>query len=99
TTDTLDTRATVEQVTRLAEAGCEIVRITAPSIREAENLRAIREALHARRIFVPLVADIHFTPNAALIAADIVEKVRINPGNYADKKRFEIREYDDAAWA
>lgn len=98
-TDTMDTDATVEQITRLAEAGCEIVRVTAPSIRDAENLREIRRRLAARRVTVPLVADIHFTPNAALIAAEVVEKVRINPGNYADKKRFEIREYDDAQYA
>ena len=98
-TNTLDTQATVDQTTRLAEAGCEIVRITAPSIRDAENLREIKQALHARRIFVPLVADIHFTPNAAMIAAEIVEKVRINPGNYADKKRFEVYEYGDAEYA
>ncbi len=98
-TNTLDTQATVEQTVRLAEAGCEIVRITAPSIRDAENLREIKQALQARRIFVPLVADIHFTPNAAMIAAEIVEKVRINPGNYADKKRFEVYEYGDAEYA
>ena len=98
-TNTLDTQATVDQTTRLAEAGCEIVRITAPSIRDAENLREIKQALRARRIFVPLVADIHFTPNAAMIAAEIVEKVRINPGNYADKKRFEVYEYGDAEYA
>ena len=94
-TDTMDTEATVAQTIRLVEAGCEIVRVTAPSIREAENLREIRRQLVARRIDVPLVADIHFTPNAALIAADLVEKVRINPGNYADKKKFEVRDYDD----
>ncbi|HKK50688.1 MAG TPA: (E)-4-hydroxy-3-methylbut-2-enyl-diphosphate synthase, partial [Myxococcota bacterium] len=98
-TDTMDTEATVEQITRLAEAGCEIVRVTAPSIRDAENLREIRRRLQARRITVPLVADIHFTPNAAMIAAEVVEKVRINPGNFADKKRFEVREYDDAEYA
>jgi len=98
-TNTLDTLATVEQTLRLVEEGCEIVRITAPSIRDAENLRAIKQALHARRIFVPLVADIHFTPNAAMIAAEIVEKVRINPGNYADKKHFEVHEYADAEYA
>ena len=97
-TDTMDTDATVEQVTELAEAGCEIVRVTAPSIRDAENLREIRRLLTLRRIDVPLVADIHFTPNAALIAADLIEKVRINPGNYADKKKFEIREYDDSQY-
>lgn len=98
-TNTLDTQATVEQTVRLAQAGCEIVRITAPSIRDAENLREIKRSLAARGVSVPLVADIHFTPNAAMIAAEIVEKVRINPGNYADKKRFEIREYDDAEYA
>ncbi|MFO0690749.1 MAG: (E)-4-hydroxy-3-methylbut-2-enyl-diphosphate synthase [Myxococcota bacterium] len=98
-TNTLDTDATVRQVERLAAAGCEIVRITAPSIRDAENLREIKQALRARGVRVPLVADIHFTPNAAMIAAEIVEKVRINPGNYADKKRFEVREYDDAEYA
>jgi (E)-4-hydroxy-3-methylbut-2-enyl-diphosphate synthase len=97
-TDTMDTAATVAQTVRLVEAGCEIVRVTAPSIRDAENLRAIRSALEARGVRVPLVADIHFTPNAALIAADIVEKVRVNPGNYADKKKFEIREYDDSQY-
>lgn len=94
-TDTMDTKATVAQTIRLAEAGCEIVRVTAPSIRDAENLREIRKALVEARVDVPLVADIHFTPNAAMIAAELVEKVRVNPGNYADKKKFEIREYDD----
>ncbi len=98
TTDTRDTAATVDQVERLAKAGCEIVRITAPSIRDAENLGPIRAALRERGIEVPLVADIHFTPNAALEAALHVEKVRINPGNYADKKRFEVREYSDAEY-
>ena len=97
-TDTMDTAGTVEQVTKLAEAGCEIVRVTAPSIRDAENLRGIREQLVKLGIDVPLVADIHFTPNAAMIAADIVEKVRINPGNYADKKKFEVREYDESQY-
>jgi (E)-4-hydroxy-3-methylbut-2-enyl-diphosphate synthase len=98
-TDTMDTAGTVEQVTKLAEAGCEIVRVTAPSIRDAENLREIRRRLMERRIDVPLVADIHFTPNAAMIAAELVEKVRINPGNYADKKKFEVREYDEPQYA
>lgn len=97
-TDTMDTEATVQQTIRLAEAGCEIVRVTAPSIRDAENLREIRKALLEAKVDVPLVADIHFTPNAAMIAADIVEKVRVNPGNYADKKKFEVREYDDAEY-
>ncbi len=99
TTDTRDTDATVAQVVRLAEAGCEIVRITAPSIRDAENLGPIKRACLERGVGVPLVADIHFTPNAAMEAALHVEKVRINPGNYADKKRFEVREYSDAQYA
>jgi (E)-4-hydroxy-3-methylbut-2-enyl-diphosphate synthase len=98
TTDTRDTAATVAQTLALAEAGCEIVRITAPSITEAENLANIRAALRERGCEVPLVADIHFTPNAALVAAEHVEKVRVNPGNYADKKRFEVREYSDAEY-
>ncbi|HPG27779.1 MAG TPA: (E)-4-hydroxy-3-methylbut-2-enyl-diphosphate synthase, partial [Myxococcota bacterium] len=98
-TDTMDTAATVAQIERLAQAGCEIVRVTAPSIREAENLREIKRVLGERGVRVPLVADIHFTPNAAMIAAGLVEKVRINPGNYADKKKFEVREYDDTQYA
>jgi len=98
TTDTQDTEATVEQVLQLVAAGCEIVRVTAPSIREAENLACIKARLREEGCFVPLVADIHFTPNAALVAAEHVEKVRINPGNYADKKRFEVREYSDAEY-
>ncbi len=95
TTDTCDTEATVKQIIRLVEANCEIVRVTAPSIRDAENLREIKAALKRDGIKVPLVADIHFTPNAALIAADYVEKVRVNPGNYADRKLFQIKEYSD----
>lgn len=98
TTDTLDTAATVRQILSLVDAGCEIVRVTAPSIRDAENLKNIRDALRAQNIRVPLVADIHFTPNAALKAADYVEKVRINPGNYADKKKFAVVEYSDAEY-
>jgi len=98
TTDTLDVRATADQAERLAAAGCEIVRITAPSIKEAEALRDIRGELDRRGVRVPLVADIHFTPNAALAAAEHVEKVRVNPGNYADKKRFAVREYTDAEY-
>jgi (E)-4-hydroxy-3-methylbut-2-enyl-diphosphate synthase len=99
TTDTQDVAATIAQSERLAAAGCEIVRITAPSLRDAEALREIRAGLDRRGVRVPLVADIHFTPNAALEAARWVEKVRINPGNFADKKKFEVREYDDAQWA
>lgn len=98
TTDTLDTAATVRQVLSLVDAGCEIVRITAPSIRDAENLKNIHDALRQQNVRVPLVADIHFTPNAALKAADIVEKVRINPGNFADKKKFAVVEYSDAEY-
>jgi (E)-4-hydroxy-3-methylbut-2-enyl-diphosphate synthase len=95
TTDTCDTEATVKQIIRLVEANCEIVRVTAPSIRDAENLQSIKAELKRHGVAVPLVADIHFTPNAALIAADYVEKVRINPGNYADRKLFQIKEYTD----
>jgi (E)-4-hydroxy-3-methylbut-2-enyl-diphosphate synthase len=98
TTDTQDVAATADQAERLAGAGCEIVRITAPSNLDAQALGEIKRELLRRGCRVPLVADIHFTPNAAMIAAEHVEKVRVNPGNYADKKRFEVREYDDAAW-
>jgi len=98
TTDTMNTIATVEQSIRMIEAGCELVRITAPSIHEAKNLELIRKELHARGYFTPLVADIHFTPNAAEWAARIVEKVRVNPGNYADKKKFENIDYSDAGY-
>src|SRR6476660_4609163 len=99
TPDTMDTIATVEQTIRCIEAGAELVRITAPSKREAENLRNIKNELRRRGYTTPLVADIHFTPNAAEIAARIVEKVRINPGNYVDKKKFELIEYSDADYA
>ena len=98
TTDTLDTEKTVAQVIRCIEAGAELVRITAPSKTEAENLAAIKAALHAKGYSTPIVADIHFTPNAAEIAATIVEKVRVNPGNYVDKKKFEQIEYTDAEY-
>ena len=98
TTDTMDTTATVEQTIRCIEAGAELVRITAPSKKEAENLQNIKDELNRRGYFVPLVADIHFTPNAAEIAARIVEKVRVNPGNYVDKKKFEQIEYTDAEY-
>src|SRR5580693_7267567 len=98
TTDTMDTLATVEQSIRCIEAGAELVRITAPSKKEAENLLNIRNELHRRGYHTPLVADIHFTPNAAEIAARIVEKVRINPGNYIDKKKFDFIEYTDAEY-
>jgi (E)-4-hydroxy-3-methylbut-2-enyl-diphosphate synthase len=98
TTDTMNTIATVEQSIRMIDAGCEIVRITAPSMKEAENLADIKKELLKRGYKTPLVADIHFTPNAAEIAARIVEKVRVNPGNYADKKKFEHIEYNDATY-
>jgi len=95
TTNTLDTMATVNQSIKMIEAGCELVRITAPSIKEAKNLANIKKELNDRGYFTPIVADIHFTPNAAEVAARIVEKVRINPGNFADKKKFEIINYTD----
>jgi len=94
----MDTIATVEQSIRCIEAGAELVRITAPSKKEAENLLNIKNELHKRGYKIPLVADIHFTPNAAEIAARIVEKVRVNPGNYVDKKKFEQIEYTDAEY-
>jgi (E)-4-hydroxy-3-methylbut-2-enyl-diphosphate synthase len=99
TTDTMNTIATVEQTIRCIEAGAELVRITAPSKKEAENLLNIKNELKNRGYSIPLVADIHFTPNAAEIAARIVEKVRVNPGNYIDKKKFELIEYSDADYA
>jgi (E)-4-hydroxy-3-methylbut-2-enyl-diphosphate synthase len=98
TTDTMDTLGTVEQTIRMVNSGCEYVRITAPSMKEAENLANIKKELRLRGYTVPLVADIHFTPNAAEAAARIVEKVRVNPGNYADKKRFENIEYTQQAY-
>jgi (E)-4-hydroxy-3-methylbut-2-enyl-diphosphate synthase len=99
TTDTMDTIATVEQSIRCIEAGAELVRITAPSKKEAENLLNIKNELHKRGYKTPLIADIHFTPNAAEIAARIIEKVRVNPGNYVDKKKFEQIDYTDAEYA
>lgn len=98
TTDTMNTKATVEQTIRMVDAGCEYVRITAPSKLEAQNLQEIKKELRLRGYKVPLIADIHFTPNAAELAARIVEKVRVNPGNYADRKKFEILEYSDSAY-
>ena len=94
-TNTMDTKATVEQTIRIVKSGCDYVRITAPSKLEAQNLENVKKELKARGYDVPLIADIHFTPNAAEIAARIVEKVRVNPGNYADRKKFEIVEYTD----
>lgn len=98
TVDTMDTMGSVEQCIRMIESGCQLIRITAPSMKEAENLKNIKDELKRRGYQTPLVADIHFTPNAAEIAAKIVEKVRINPGNYADKKKFEIIEYTDQSY-
>ncbi|MBB3696228.1 (E)-4-hydroxy-3-methylbut-2-enyl-diphosphate synthase [Flammeovirga yaeyamensis] len=98
TVDTMDTEGSIEEVIRMVDSGCEYVRITAPSIKEAQNLKAIKDGLKERGYDVPLVADIHFTPNAAEVAAKLIEKVRINPGNYADKKKFDFIEYDDKAY-
>jgi (E)-4-hydroxy-3-methylbut-2-enyl-diphosphate synthase len=98
TTDTMDTEGTVNQSIRMIDAGCELVRITAPSKKDAENLQVIKDQLRAKGYDTPLVADIHFTPNAAEIAAKIVEKVRVNPGNYADKKKFEEIDYTDDSY-
>jgi (E)-4-hydroxy-3-methylbut-2-enyl-diphosphate synthase len=98
TTPTQDVAATVKQTLALAEAGCEIVRITAPNKKAAEALSAITQKLRAAKCEVPLVADIHFLPSAAMEAAKHVEKVRINPGNYADKKKFAVKEYSDSAY-
>lgn len=98
TTDTMDTDGSVEQSIRMIDAGCELVRLTAPSKKDAENLLNIKEILVSKGYNTPLVADIHFTPNAAEIAAKIVEKVRVNPGNYADKKRFEEIDYTDESY-
>lgn len=98
TTNTMDTEATIAQSIRMINAGCELVRITAPSQREAHNLANIKEGLRNKGYNTPLVADIHYTPNAAEIAARIVEKVRVNPGNYVDKKMFAVLDYDDASY-
>jgi (E)-4-hydroxy-3-methylbut-2-enyl-diphosphate synthase len=98
TTDTMDTQKSVDQIIRMVDAGCQLVRLTAPSLKEAQNLAEIKKELNAKGVKVPLVADIHFTPNAAELAARIVEKVRVNPGNYADKKKFDIIDYTDAEY-
>ena len=92
TTDTRDTQGTADQTELLASVGCEIVRITAPALTDAENLAAIRKELDRRGVRVPLVADIHFTPNAAMIAAEHVEKIRIYPGNFGAKKKLAVLE-------
>src|ERR1700731_3927321 len=99
TCDTMDTEASIEQTIDLANVGCEIVRITAPTVKDSRNLENIAKGLRARGCEVPLVADIHFKPEAAMEAAKWVEKVRINPGNYADSKKFKIVEYTDEQYA
>jgi (E)-4-hydroxy-3-methylbut-2-enyl-diphosphate synthase len=99
TCDTMDTEASIQQTIELTDAGCEIVRITAPTVKDARNLEHIIKGLRARGCNVPIVADIHFKPEAALEAAKWVDKVRINPGNYADSKKFVIREYTDEQYA
>ncbi len=99
TCDTMDTEASVAQTIALAEVGCEIVRITAPTVKDAANLEHIVAGLRARKCTVPIVADIHFKPEAAMEAAKWVEKIRINPGNYADSKKFAVKEYSDAEYS
>lgn len=99
TADTMDTQKSVDESIRMIEEGCELVRLTAPSKKEAENLAVIKRMLVEKGYNTPLVADIHFTPNAAEIAARHIEKVRVNPGNYADKKKFEEIEYTDDSYA
>jgi (E)-4-hydroxy-3-methylbut-2-enyl-diphosphate synthase len=97
TSDTQDVAATVKQSIALAEVGCEIVRVTAPNVQAARCLKDIRARLSAAGFgSIPLVADIHFLPNAAMEAVEHVEKVRVNPGNYADKKKFAVKEYTDS---
>jgi (E)-4-hydroxy-3-methylbut-2-enyl-diphosphate synthase len=99
TCDTMDTEASISQTIELAQVGCEIVRITAPTVKDAANLQNIVAGLRARGCDVPIVADIHFKPEAAMEAAKWVDKVRINPGNYADSKKFKIIEYTDEQYA
>lgn len=98
TVGTMDTEGSVDQIRRMVDAGCEYVRITAPNLKEAQNLQQIKKELLNSGIRVPLIADIHFTPNAAELAARLVEKVRINPGNYADKKKFQVLEYTESSY-
>lgn len=99
TTDTMDTIGTVEQTIRMVESGCEFIRITAPTKKSAENLGEIKNELKRRGYNVPLIADIHYTPNAAEVAARLIEKVRVNPGNYADKKRFQQIDYSESDYS
>ena len=98
TIDTMDTKGSVDQCIRMIESGCEYIRITAPSLKEAENLGVIRKELELKGYKTPIIADIHFTPNAAELAAKLIQKVRVNPGNYADKKKFENIDYTDATY-
>src|SRR5215468_6263575 len=99
TCDTMDTAECVKQTLELVAVGCQIVRITAPTVKDAANLQNIVAELRSRNCLVPIVADIHFKPEAALEAAKWVEMVRINPGNYADSKKFAIKEYTDDQYA
>src|SRR5438046_3182090 len=99
TCDTMDTEKSIQQTLDLAAVGCEIVRITAPTVKDAASLQHIVAGLRARGCDVPIVADIHFKPEAAMEAAKWVEKVRINPGNYADSKKFAVKEYTDEQYA
>ena len=98
TTDTMNVEATIAQSLRMVEAGCEIVRITTPTVNDAKALGQIKEGLLKAGCTVPLVADIHFSPPAAMEAAEYAEKVRINPGNFVDNKRFAVKEYTDAEY-
>src|SRR5882762_4210433 len=99
TCDTMDTAASVQQTLDLVKVGCELVRITAPTVKDAANLKNIVTEWRERDCLVPIVADIHFKPDAAMEAARWAEKVRINPGNYADSKKFAIKEYTDEQYA
>src|SRR5437016_5060189 len=99
TCDTMDTEMSIQQTIELAQVGCEIVRITAPTVKDSRNLETIVKGLRERGCDAPIVADIHFKPEAAMEAAKWVDKVRINPGNYADSKKFVIREYTDEQYA
>src|ERR1700739_2784369 len=99
TCDTMDTAECVRQTLELVAVGCQLVRITAPTVKDAANLQNIVQQLRAQNCFVPIVADIHFKPEAAMEAVKWVEVVRVNPGNYADKKKFAIKEYTDDEYA
>src|SRR5256885_4154982 len=99
TCDTMDTKMSIQQTIELADVGCEIVRITAPTVKDSRNLENIAKGLREQGCEVPIVADIHFKPDAAMEAAKWVEKVRVNPGNYADSKKFAVKEYTDSEYA